>query len=354
MCAGACGGRLDRSIPVPRGAEVEVSCCGVVRDGVELRYLGVGGWSIRSARGHLLTAPLFSNPRMLRTAVAPISWDSIRIREGLEHVGETDLSDVTDILVGHAHYDHLLDVPWILANRAPRARVLASRTAVLQGRTVGRELGVDPERFVEVSPGSVADPVSPGRWFTTGDGAFRVLAIRSDHAPHLDGLQLYRGNREVAPDRLDSADDWVEGETLAWLIDVLAADGSIALRIYYQDAVSREPRGAIPPPEVRGDDRGIDVAILVPATFVEARWYPEWILENVEPEFVLLGHWEDFFQPVTRPTEPVALTPLPDFITRLRRATGCDDACWALPEPGATFRFGGAGPAGSDMSDGTR
>ena len=322
-----------------RGPEpISIDCCGETDGGVvELHYLGVGGWTIRTERGLLMTAPLFSNPSMLETGLSGIGYDSIRIVEGLRHVGVGELASTRAILTGHGHYDHLMDVPWIAARLAPEAVVLGNRTSRLQSLGLGRTLGVPEDRFVDVEP-AAASATERGRWIDVG-GGFRVLPILSDHAPHFSGITLYGGDREVEPEIPRGAADWLEGETLAWLIDVLAADGSVTFRIYYQDAVAREPRGGVPPRDVLGDSIPVDVAIIVPATYAEARWQPEWILENTDPEHVLLGHWEDFFRPATEPPVPVAFTLLPDFVSRLRRATECADRCWSLPEPGTVYRF---------------
>ena len=82
-------------------------------------------------------------------------------------------------------------------------------------------------------------------------------------------------------------------------MDVLNPDGSVGLRIYYEDAIPREPAGWIPPPEIRGDSVPVYVAFLVPSAFAQARWYPEALLQNLRPAVVLVEHWEDFVVPVT-------------------------------------------------------
>ena len=66
----------------------------------------------------------------------------------------------------------------------------------------------------------------------------------------------------------------------------------------------------------------VDVAVLVPATFEEVAWHPEAIVANLRPRRILLGHWEDFFQPVGGESEPVPLSDLPEFERRLGRVFG--------------------------------
>jgi hypothetical protein len=162
------------------------------------------------------------------------------------------------------------------------------------------------------------------------------MALRSDHAPHLAGVLLYGGDRtRDMPREPASANDWLEGETVAWLIDLLNADGSVGLRVYYQDAVAAPPYGLVPP---LADVVGVDVALIVPATYAEVDWHPEALLQNARPRHVLLAHWEDFFQPPSRPAEPVPFTRLPEFVDRLERALPAGTG-WHLPAPGAVFVF---------------
>src|SRR5690606_41754611 len=66
---------------------------------------------------------------------------------------------------------------------------------------------------------------------------------------------------------------WVDGRTLAFLVDFLEDDGEIAFRIYYQDATAPPPLGFAPDALVAAHP--VDVAILVPATFEEVDWHPE-------------------------------------------------------------------------------
>ena len=321
-----------------RSGPVQIECCGEAQTEVELRFLGVGGWLITSPLGQVLTAPLFTNPDKLTGGAGIFTSDTIRIAEGLEFTGASDLSRVEAVLVGHGHYDHLLDVPWVAARLAPRSRVLSTTTARIQIIEQARAFGLSEDRLVDVSD-RMATNLSPGEWIQTGPG-FRVLPIYSDHAPHLAGITLFSGERKVAMPREPLAsNEWLDGVTVAWLIDALAADGSTIMRIFYQDAVAREPVGLVPPREVLGDEIPIDVAIIVPATYAEVDWHPELLIESTEASHILLGHWEDFSVPVTEPSVPVIFTLLPDFIARLRRATDCNDTCWDLPRPGASFTF---------------
>jgi len=302
----------------------EVACCGRADSPVELTYLGVAGWILRHGDDAILTAPLFSNPSLFDVGLTPISADPDRIEAHLP-----DVADVSAILVGHGHYDHLMDVPYIARNRAEQAIIYGNATSAYQLAPFGL---ADRFRVVTEMAGSVE---TVGRWIEVSHGV-RVMPLMSDHAPHLAGVTLYSGVRTRAMTHEPrSANQWLDGETLAFLIDFLNEDGSVGLRVYYQDAVPAPPFGMAPPLD---DGVGVDVAILVPATYAEVSWHPEALLENLRPRYVLLCHWEDFFEPPSRDPEPVPFTLLPDFVARLERSLP-EGTGWALPVAGARFLF---------------
>ncbi|HSM60684.1 MAG TPA: hypothetical protein VK849_07790, partial [Longimicrobiales bacterium] len=102
----------------------------------------------------------------------------------------------------------------------------------------------------------------------------------------------------------------------------------------YQDAVAAPPRGFAP--EALMAERPVDVAILVPATFDQVDWHPEAFVANLRPRWVLLGHWENFFEPPAAPTRSIMLTDLGHFQDRLHRVF--DGKSW-LPDIGTEFVF---------------
>jgi hypothetical protein len=306
---------------------------------VVLTFLGVAGWHIDTGRTQLLTAPLFSNPSGVQVATGRVVSDTVAVARWLHAFGLTDLSHLDAILVGHAHYDHLLDVPWIAARRAPRARILGSATTRHTLAPFAATLGLDTAR-VEVVTDAAATPRGGGRWIDVGPDV-RILPLRSDHGPHFAGITLYGGARTRPLARPpESAGEWIEGESLAFLIRI-AAPGRAPLTILFRDAVPRTPWG-LPPDSLTP----VDLALLVPATFHEVGWHPEAVLRATRPRHVILHHWEDFFQPPdTAGPAPVPLTPLGEFRIRLeeglaripREGAGAPASRWHMPVPGTVF-----------------
>jgi L-ascorbate metabolism protein UlaG (beta-lactamase superfamily) len=87
----------------------------------KIEFLGVGGWLLYWKGEGLLLAPSFSNPATLGIVGLPpltVESDSERIDRHMP-----DAKKVTMLLVGHAHYDHLLDVAHAVSVQAPNAVV---------------------------------------------------------------------------------------------------------------------------------------------------------------------------------------------------------------------------------------
>ena len=295
-------------------------------DELRMVYLGSGGWIMEHGSDVVLTGPFFTNPGFVRTGLWSIASDEAEVDR---HMSRYDVSSALAILVGHAHYDHLMDVPRVATVHAPDARIVGSRTVA---NTLGTWSGVGDR--VDVVNDSAGDQANRGRWLRYGPGV-RVMALRSHHAPHFDGYTLYKGHRErPLTSEPRTANEWLDGDTFAFLIDFLAADGAVAFRVYYQDALAPPP-AAYAPDEVISE-RPVDVAILVPATFDQVDWHPEAFIENLMPKRVLVGHWEDFFVPVDAPTKSIKMSDIGHFEARLQRVF---DGEWWRPDLWTEFRF---------------
>jgi len=166
---------------------------------VQVRFLGVGGFLIRRGEDVVLTAPLYSNPdrKELEGVLRP-KLDLIQ--EFNRHVAE-----VNAVLVGHAHYDHLMDVPWVL-DRSPNAVIYGSDSVahILNGYANGdsvprireeqvRALNRESENLVDYrmcvqreGPPSLAPDRggAKGEWVSVLHSKVRIRALCSEHPPY--------------------------------------------------------------------------------------------------------------------------------------------------------------------------
>jgi L-ascorbate metabolism protein UlaG (beta-lactamase superfamily) len=315
-------------------------------DEVAVTYLGVSGFVIRYRGNTLLTGPSFSNPGLdsvtpsflhfFRGGAPDIVADSALIERLLPH----DADDASMILVGHGHYDHLLDVPYIATHRARQATIYGSRTVrhILMGNP---KLASTPLRVLAIDTSQAGTKDRVGRWFYNRDSTFRVMALNADHAPT---LRLFRwtvfasGTIDHDLDHLPrKAEDWKLGEPFSFIIDVLArGDSTPKFRIYFQDAPNTAPLG-FPPARLGG--RGFDLAILCVATARNVSpQSPDDLVKALRPKYVIAAHWESFFRPQTL---PLVLNPASDvdaFFNSLTRNLPIASR-WTMPMPRTTIRF---------------
>jgi hypothetical protein len=251
---------------------------------VQVRYLGVAGFFIRLGHDVVLTAPLYSNPDLLSEAGLPLyPQDGLIERLHFKKLNHAeDVTEVRAILVGHAHYDHLMDVPYVWRH-SPNARVIGSVTMrnILAAYTTGAALDPNFPRPIPVMPWTslvaLNDPADtyldsrncanedPSPKAPTGarcplfpgalEKAVRAVAavqIRgfcTRHPDQFPGLHQGPGCQaeplSVLPTTTKA--DYLEGESIAYLIDFRdATTGRVRFRIYYHDVPSDGAFGKIP------------------------------------------------------------------------------------------------------------
>jgi len=324
-----------RGLPVSAGSscpDCETTDC-PDRETLSINYLGSGGYLLRRGEDVVLLGPFFSNPGVLTAlSLLPIGPNTDAIEQWLPDVMTADA-----IIVGHAHYDHLLDVGWIAEHRAPQAMVYGSRTvahllAALPALE-NRVTIINSSYSAGESAGNSKDKREP--WIWIPETRVRFLPIKSEHAPHFAGIKLMTGQLHKNLDRLPArANGWVEGRTLAFLIEFLHPTEDRALfSLHYQDAASNPPLGYPPP------DLTVDAALVCVASHREVSDYPGNLLQRVQPRHVVLGHWENFFAPYTQDLDELRGVPFSDpwdFIDQVEGYVATSQGSrWTLPAPGS-------------------
>jgi L-ascorbate metabolism protein UlaG (beta-lactamase superfamily) len=314
---------------------------------VEMRYLGAAGLYLRWGEDAILLGPYFSNPGLLRTLFGRWRADRLAVERGLAGL---PVAEVEAILAGHAHYDHVGDLPAIL-EMAPRATVYVNES----GARALAYYSTDRVRTLDGSAGWV--------WLARGTERrpIRFLAIPSEHAPQVDH-HLWAAGGLSRPWH----EPWTEhrfrqlkaGQTFALVIDLLSSDlRTVRYRLYYQDAAASEGVG-VPPRFTGADAHPYDLAVLCIASYdkVARGKQPGAILEALHPRHVLVAHYDDFFRPQDRPVRFVSLLTngkVDRYLRAVNQALADDDAgaeprnpvCgasgprWTMPLPGAWMLF---------------
>lgn len=290
------------------GCPVSTRPAEVGRDDVLVRYLGAGGLYVEWRGEALLAGPYFSNPDLIEVVFGRVRsrrGDVARALRGLR------TGRVGAILVGHSHYDHLGDVPFIAERFTRNARVYVNRsghTALSEHPALaGRVESVEPAEGSAGAAGPIRLRDAAGRPLP-----FRIHPLPSSHAPHLWKLHLMKGEMVPRPEAKWRATrrhlGLKEGRPHAFVIDLLDPERPEApplFRIHYQDSASdagRLPNG-IPPEHLLETASGVayDLAVTCMASANWVDGYPEALLKKLEPRHVLVTHYEDFFRPRDAP-----------------------------------------------------
>jgi len=374
--ASACFNADTGSSPAPKPGTPEWNSL------VQVRFLGVGGFFIRLGDEAIMTAPMYTNPDLAQESTLPIYPDTQALElhfQTLNH--DADVKDVKAFLVGHAHYDHLMDVPYIRAfsvEQGAEPLIIGSATMrralapYLQGSSASTfkppfNRKIDPALVVALndpstnggidyvdygncagkdpSPDAAAGakcppfPATRGQPYRIPNTRIQIRAFCARHPPQFLGIHQGPGclasGLTGQPNRTNS--HYLEGETLAYLIDFLDDQGKIRFRIYYQDAPSDGAFGRVPEDVLA--EHPVDLALLCAGTwaYVENR-DADGIIRNLKPAHVLIGHWEDFFvrqRPNLRSAE-APFQKVGEFrdLVRVRMAeAGRDPANVLVPEP---------------------
>jgi L-ascorbate metabolism protein UlaG (beta-lactamase superfamily) len=290
---------------------------------VTFTYLGVGGFIIRAGDESLMTAPSFSHPSLpaIATPTWPIHSDSAAVDRALHRFLGAELeplAHVRAILVGHSHYDHLMDVPLIARRYLPDVPIYGTLTTkrILMGDS---SIRAHPGRIDSLAPAdsAIATAWRVGRWNYTPSRRFRFMAVRSSHAPNwwfITVAPCHAHHDRTSLPR--TAWGWCVGEPVSYIIDILDAAQRPVFRIFYQDAATR-PLDVVLPPFAGDDQHAIDVAIVCAGNFKKVAEYPTLLLAALRPKYVILGHWEDFFHDPENAPTPVRLTDTNELATRL-------------------------------------
>ena len=94
---------------------------------VTLRYLGTAGFTLASAQRTIVIDPFVTRPGLLRTGLRRLVPDAEKIAQIIPHAD--------DVIVGHAHHDHVLDSPQLCLQTG--ARFIGSPSACNVARAAG-------------------------------------------------------------------------------------------------------------------------------------------------------------------------------------------------------------------------
>ncbi len=263
-------------LSLPRPQTNAPSQEGEVVEPLVMHWLGTASFHIRAGATSILTDPFYSHHTVFRTAFRRLESNPERIQALLE-----DLPEPQAILIGHSHYDHIMDLAPAMRLRGWRgAQVFGSATAdnLLQGYPEKHRW-----RFNRVTGHT--------GWQESTTPHLRLKALPAGHAPQIGNRLLWpKQIREPLTKPPTKAREFQAGRVLAYLIELDA--GAKTHRIVFLSStptlhheLARQLRASSP----------IDVLILPVASWNKVEGYPGSLVRALDPRYIVLSHFNDLF-----------------------------------------------------------
>jgi len=260
--------------------------------------LGCGNLLIKHKNESILLDPFFSNNPSIKTSLGKIKFNPIYFKKGsnfINRFGNT-FKDISTIFISHSHYDHLLDLAYLLDKDSlnKNVKIYGDESA----RTVIQHF-IKNHTFLNADSFVYKNKSIP-KWIYINK-EMRMLIIPSSHAPHLGKLHFMTGYTDTNyftkftnSTQKIKASQFKEGHTFAFVLDILQND-TVAFRVLIKGAGCEVDNGRINEEILK--EHEIDLAVMQIASANYTNCYPQNLLSQIKPKQVLITHWEDFFRP---------------------------------------------------------
>ncbi len=273
---------------------------------VKLRWLGTAGYELTCEGTTLLIDPYFTRVGMrwlLRGVARP---DEARLERELPHAD--------GVVVGHSHFDHVMDVPSIA--RRTGATVYGSQSTW----NLCRAAGLPEDQLVACSGGETFEV-----------GPFRVTMVRSEHSRFAFGRIPYQGDIPCTCELPLELSGYRCGQVFG--ISITVGD----TRLYHMGSAELID-DAVPP-----EARDVDVFLMgISGRHHTERYVPR-AIRALSPGLVVPMHYDNFFRSYDAPMRLLPLTRFARFVDEVR---GVDPhaAINTLGFGGVMYLGSGAGP----------
>lgn len=244
---------------------------------LQLTYFGTAGFRVENAEHTLVIDPYITRPGLWTTAFRRLVPNKALIEATIPHAD--------DVLIGHAHFDHILDAPHVCHHTG--ARLIGSPSAC----QVGRAAGLPESQLVE----------TVGRE-DIRSGPAVVRGLPSRHG------KIY--GRIPLPGKIEEPPAWPPryralrcGLVLNWHITMA---GLRIVHIDSADFVDEELDGL-----------QADVVCLCAVGRQSRPNYVETVVEKLKPRYILPCHWDWFFTPYHKEPKCLPGVDIPGFIREI-------------------------------------
>lgn len=250
-------------------------------NGHRLRFLGTAGFTLESAGRTLVLDPYLSRAGLLQSLAGRLTVDGDRLRRLIPRAD--------DVLIGHAHHDHILDAPALCLQTG--ARLIGSRAACM----VGRAAGVSEAQLLEARPHT---PIPCG--------PHTARAVPSRHGRAVLGRVPLPGDIAAPPPWPPRLRDLRHGQVLLWWLDL---PGARILHVDSADWIGEELEGY-----------SADILCLCAIGRRYRPGYTADLIRRTGARVVVPCHWDDFTLPLEAPPRQLPGVDLDGFVREIRDA----------------------------------
>jgi L-ascorbate metabolism protein UlaG (beta-lactamase superfamily) len=266
---------LGRSLLFPgiaEGAETPAKGGGPGAAGVNFTWFGTNGWEISFGNKIILFDPWFS--RGVQTGFLSGKFDSktpLKVEDGLidQHIGKAD-----QILIGHGHWDHLADIPYI--QKKTNAQVIGSETHA----NLMRAYSIAEGKIVQVKGGE----------YMQFDG-YTIEVFPGIHSMGPTKKFVVPGHLYQVPAMPTTVGEMPEGDSLIYLITIGGK-----YRIFLMSTANYNERAiaGLKP----------DVALVASIFANQIHDFTPRLLKALNyPKILLPTHWDNFEKPLSEPPQ---------------------------------------------------
>lgn len=167
---------------------------------ITFKWIGTTTFSLSDGDTTLLFDPSITHVSILDL----LPWATVKTNENeVDYwLNKCNLKKIDAVLVNHAHYDHVIDAPYIIEKYG--GTLFGSSSTV----NVGLGAGLKPERTKEIKAG---DKINIGK--------FSIEIFKTPHSPHFWDVMLADGHIETPLKQPANVWDYKVGNTLSFFIN---------------------------------------------------------------------------------------------------------------------------------------
>ncbi|MCH7316234.1 MBL fold metallo-hydrolase [Acinetobacter sp. ANC 3882] len=276
---------LKYLLKAPETAWTANSPAAAKTENLKIKYLGTAGFILSDANRTLVLDPFISRPNFWQTFTQPLCSDPALVKHYIPYADE--------VLIGHAHYDHILDAPEVCKQTG--ARLIGSEASLMYARSAAL-----PEQQMRATQGR--EVIECGKW--------QVVGLPSIHGKALFGRVPLPGDMTTPPPYPPKFHQLRHGLVLNWWIDT----GQLrVVHIDSADFIEQELQG-----------RQADIVCLCA---IGRKYRPNYVKDVVrllKPKYIIPCHWDSMVTPIDAPPQLLPGVNIPQFIEEIK-------ACGVIP-----------------------